>query len=73
MMLTGLLAGVPQPSAELEGPFPSSLRATASLLIFLDPPVHSTTEDLVTIDEILGRVSTDLSMSSIYILLRAAC
>ena len=72
-MLPGLLAGAPQPSAELEGPFPSSLRATASLLIFLDPPLHSITEDLVTTDEILDWVSIDSSMSSTYILLRAAC
>lgn len=64
----------PQPSAELEGLFPPSPRATSSLLIFLDPPpLHSTTEDLVTTDEILDQISIDSSTSSTNILLRAAC
>lgn len=72
-MLPGLLAGSPQPSAELEGLFPPSPRATAPLLILLDPPpLCSTTEDLVTTDEILDQISVDSSMSSTYILLRAA-
>lgn len=63
-MLPGLVAGAPQPSDEFEGPFPSSLRATASSLIYLGPPLHC--GGLVTTHGVLDQATIGSSTSGTY-------